>query len=360
MRLLMPHAGQLGMSSDEDKGMDSHHASSNGEGKRLPRDSAGFVDLPPEHGGIKAMVGFDGFIEIYTVHATYCMKTPDDLDPKRTVPYMPWSQSLHAPVGASNPIVARIVIELVDALGNWPLRNGDRGGIKRHLRACKEDLLVCETTYSRLKAQYDAIVKQITEKGLKTQRNVVECPSLPNVRDEAAAFLSSAKRALQCVGEIFNQFYVPDDKKPSVANANFEFAISRLKSSEPIDQELISYLEGVVPTTKYFVDLRNGLEHPGETDATVIEDFRLIPEGIIPPSWRRGIIAKESPIIDKMREFLGFAVDFCEHVFFFGLTDNILVTLPHEFSVEPIPRDQIDLECPVRYRFGLSSKPRQV
>ncbi len=73
-------------------------------------------------------------------------------------------------------------------------------------------------------------------------------------------------------------------------------------------------------------------------------------------SWRYG---KESPIIDKMRDFLGFAVDFCEHVFFFGLTDNILVDLPFEFSIEPIPHDQIDLECPVRYRLSFSQAPAQ-
>ncbi|MEI9962711.1 MAG: hypothetical protein WDM76_16825 [Limisphaerales bacterium] len=84
--------------------------------KRLPRDGAGSFDLPPESGALKHMMGLDGFMEIYAVRATYRVKTPDILDPSRTVPNMPWSQSLHSSAGASNPIVARIVIQLAEAL----------------------------------------------------------------------------------------------------------------------------------------------------------------------------------------------------------------------------------------------------
>ncbi len=289
-------------------------------------------------------------MEVYTVHATYRVRTPGSLDPKRAVPDMPWSQSLHRPVGASNPIVARIVIQLVDALGNWPLRNGNREAIKRHLHACKEEALICEAAYNRLKAHYDAALARVTEEGPRIQRNVVECPSLPSLRDEASVFLASAKRSLQFVGEIFNQFYVPDGKRPMVANANFEFAIARLKNSQPINQDFRDYLVNIVPFTKHFVELRNGPEHPSDNDLTIIEDFRLTPKGIVPPSWRRGSLAGGFLIIGEMRVFLEFFVNFCENVFFFGLMDNIATNLPLGLAVEPLPADQIDPECPVHYR----------
>lgn len=262
------------------------------------------------------MLGLDGFMEIYTVRATYRVKTPDSLDPARTVPNMPWSQSVHAPVRASNPIVARVVIQSVEALGNWPLRNGKPDAIKRHLHTCKEEALICEAAYNRLKVPYDSVVARVTEGKLTIKRDVVECPSLPTLRDDATAFLTSAKRALQSIGEVLNQFYASDGKKPKVGNANFEYAITRLENSPPVNQDFIDYLRKTVPITKRFVDLRNGLEHPTNADATVIEDFRLTPKGITPPTWQCGSLAREAPVLDEMRGFLEFLVGFCEQVFF--------------------------------------------
>lgn len=104
---------------------------------RLPRDGAGSIDFPPETGPIKRKIGFGDFMEVYTVHATYRVKTPDSLDPSRSVPNMPWAKSVQAPIGSSNPIVARIVIQLVEALGTWPLRSAKVETVKRHLHACK-------------------------------------------------------------------------------------------------------------------------------------------------------------------------------------------------------------------------------
>ena len=76
--------------------------------ERLPRDAAGKMAFPPENGAIKKMVDFDDYMEIYAVRATCRVRTPDHLDPARTVPSMPWSSSTNASVGASNPIVARV------------------------------------------------------------------------------------------------------------------------------------------------------------------------------------------------------------------------------------------------------------
>ena len=161
--------------------------------QRMPRDGAGSFSFPPESGGIKHMVGMDGFMEIYTVHATYRVKTPDLLDPSRTIPNMPWSQSEHGKAGTSNPIVARIFIQSVEALGNWSLRYGNVEAIKRHLHACKEDALICEAAYKKLKPNYDACVARINDRKINIQRNMVECLSIPNLQVEAAAFLTSAQ-----------------------------------------------------------------------------------------------------------------------------------------------------------------------
>jgi len=329
--------------------------------KWLPRDAAGKMDFPPENGAIKSMVGFADYMEIYAVRATYRVRTPDNLDPARTVPNMPWSNSTNATVGASNPIVARIVIQSVEALGNWPLRNGDPMVIKRHLHACKEEALACEAAYNRLKPHYDTAVQCVKEGKLPVQGNVIDCPSLPNLRDDVAAFLTSAKRALQSIGDVFNQFYVPDNKKPLVANANFEFAITRLESIQPPNQQFIDYLKKMVPIAKRFVELRNGLEHPTGKDATQLQDFRITPKGIAAPAWGRTTLVPEGPILEEMHTFLDFVVVFFEYVFFFALLDNIAMNIPLEAT--PIPEAQIDPECPIHYRLtpllGALGKPQQ-
>lgn len=316
----------------------------------LPRDAAGSFSLPPDSGAIKRMIGMDGFLEIYTVRGTYRVKTPDQLDPSRTVENMPWSQSAHGTVGASNPIVARIFIQSVDALGNWSLRNGNVEVIKRQLHICKEEAIICESAYKKLKPDYDAAIKQIKDRKLKMQRNMVECPNLPNLRDEATAFLTSAKRALQAIGEVFNQYYVSDGKKPMVSNANFSFAVNRLESLQPRNQNFIDYLKAVEPLTKRFVELRNGLEHPNEKDFTAIDNFQISPKGFVPPVWQRCNFAKEGPILEEMEVFIQLIIELCEHVFYFGLLENIAPNFNIRFQVEQLPDAEIDPECPIKLR----------
>ncbi|MGA2853285.1 MAG: hypothetical protein ABSE90_04020 [Verrucomicrobiota bacterium] len=316
----------------------------------LPRDRGGSFSVPSDTGAIKRLVGLDGFMEIYTVHATYRVKSPDNLDPTRTVPNMPWSQSAHAMVGASNPIVARIFIQAVDALDNWPLRNGNIEAIKRHLHVCKEEAIICETAYNKLKLEYDKAVARVNDRKLKIQGNMVECPHLPSLRDEATAFLTSAKRAIQGAGEVFNQFYVPDGTKPLVKNANFSFAITRIENSRPGDQVFLDFLKKIEPVTKRFVEMRNGLEHPTGKDFTKIEDFQLTPKGIASPTWQRNGFVEDGPILVEMEFFMRFIIDLCENIFFFGLMDNIGPNLPIGFQVQELAEEQIDAECPIRYR----------
>jgi hypothetical protein len=270
---------------------------------------------------------------------------------------MPGSQSVHALVGSSSPFIARIVIQSVEALGNWPLRRGNLETIKHHLHACKEDALICDAAYHRLKSPYDAAAARIVEHKVPIKNSTIECPSLPTLRDDATAFLTSAKRALQSIGEVFNQLYAPDGKKPKVGNANFEFAIERLEQSVPVNQGFVDYFKKTVPVVKRFVDLRNGLEHPNSHDLTEIEDFHPTPGGFNPPSWRRGALVTQASILDDMSYFLDFLVCFCEAVFFHCLMDNLAVKIP--LQVVPMPESKIDLECPIRYRIEpvLSQRP---
>lgn len=139
------------------------------------------------------------------------------------------------------------------------------------------------------------------------------------------------------VGEVFNQFYVPDGTKPLVKHANFCFAITWMESLQPGNQDFLDYLKKVEPVTKRFAELRNGLEHPSEKDSTRIEDFQLTPKGIAPSSWQRLGIADERPVLAEMEFFIQFIIDLSEKVFFFGLLDNIARNFSIGFQVEQLP-----------------------
>jgi hypothetical protein len=112
--------------------------------KMLPRDGSGKIGLPAETGTITRMVGHDGFLEVYTTLATYRTETPDNLDPERKVPNMPWAKKKAADVGSANPIVARIFLQAHDAIKNATLTRGDTKTILSHLHSCKQELVSCE------------------------------------------------------------------------------------------------------------------------------------------------------------------------------------------------------------------------
>ena len=173
-------------------------------------------------------------------------------------------------------------------------------------------------------------------------------PSGPNRASKkyvisSITILASAKRALQFIGEVFNQSYVPDGKRPLVSNANLNFATTRLESLQTGDQNFLDYLRKAEPITKRFVDLRNGLEHQTEKDFTVIENLQLSPKGIATPAWRRSSFAVEGPVLQEMHFFIQFLIEFCEHVFFFGLMDNIAPNFPIRFQIEQLPDTEIDM-----------------
>jgi hypothetical protein len=319
----------------------------------LPRDRAGRFSLPSETGAIKYMVGLGAFLEIHTVHATYRVKTADQLDPARTKPDMPWSRSVHASVGSSNPIVARILIQCAQAANSMMPQGKDRELVIHNLHGCKEEVLICESAFNKLKPAYAAALEVIEARKVPVQQNMIECPSLPGLQDEAKTFLTSAKRALQFVGEVFNTFFAPDGQKPKISNGNFSYAIKRLENSQTGNPGLLEYLRGAEPRVKHFVELRNGFEHQSGHDFTEIENFRPSAKGIVPPCWRRGTLINECPVIEEMQFFIQFVIELCEHVFFFGLVQNFTAKFGFGLRLVQLTEKEIDLECPMRYRLTL-------
>ena len=144
--------------------------------KRSPRDGAGRMDLPSETGPIVRMIGHSGFLEVYAALGTYRIQTPDNLDPERTVPDVPWAQKKASNVGPANPIAARVFIQAHDALqqANYPKVEAQK--ILPHLHACKEEIIVCESAYLANKLEHDQIERLIREGAVTRKGSTIVCP----------------------------------------------------------------------------------------------------------------------------------------------------------------------------------------
>ena len=320
--------------------------------KRLPRDRAGHTDLPAETGPIVRMIPNEGFLEIYATHGTYRVQTPDNLDPDRKVPNMPWAQKKASDVGSSNPIVARVFLQAHDALDQAKLTRGNAKTLLSRLHACKEELVACEFIYLGIKKEHERIEKLIRERTVSRKGSAVECPQISDLSRLATNFLTGAKRAIQAVGEVFNDFYAPP-KGNKVKNGNFGFAVKHLKKLDPSNSGYLEFLKHFEPAVKVLVELRNGQEHPEPGSMTVVENFDLGANGFVVPRWGR-TPEPLRPILPEMKGAIDCLIQFAELNFFFGLMDHLDGMFPQ--MVVDIPVGTRDANCPIRFRLEYDLK----
>ena len=84
--------------------------------KRFPRDSAGYVDLNGGTGPVTGMYPAGPFMEVFKIDKTFRVHTPEALDPGRKDPNMSFVVSATEGIGSGNLIVARVFIQISEAL----------------------------------------------------------------------------------------------------------------------------------------------------------------------------------------------------------------------------------------------------
>jgi hypothetical protein len=132
------------------------------------------------------------------------------------------------------------------------------------------DLRNSEKAFFRLASQYDKIALDLHESGgLKVEQRVVNnVPQLADLEHDATIFLTSAKRALQSIAEVLNEFY-----GITIGNARFDIGEKQLKALNPVPTDLLVTLDMFTPTIKRLLDLRNFQEHTPKK--TIVENFKL-------------------------------------------------------------------------------------
>lgn len=317
------------------------------------------ITLPDDAGPIQVMHEHRGSLEVYGTLATYEAQSPEQIDPGRTVPNMPFAYRKVSNAGTANPIVARVYLQAIEGMRQGTLRRGDKVRILEHLHDCKTEILACEEIYLALKAEWDAVHRRAEAGEFRAEERVLAVPHIERLQDRAKAFLTSAKRAMAAAGEVFNEFYGLGPNPPVVSNGNFDFALRHLERSDPRNEQFIQFLQGSEWPRARLTALRNGVEH--NTNArTVIRDFHLGAEGRLEtPDWTPAG-GETKDLVVEMGAIVQFILGFAELTFLSGLGEHIEpMFAPFAWRIGPIPEERHNPNFPMKYEVALVRVERE-
>ncbi len=319
--------------------------------KSAPRYQAGSMKLPDGAGEITKLFSYCDFLEIFTEHASYKVRSPESIDPEETNPNAPWVTSKASDFGSSNKVVARILLQSEEMLNTAMFKEGtiNKGEVLKLIYECKDALLICEKIYQRVKDKSDEIAKELNDNGLSVEnggRYINSFPQIPNLDEEATNYLINIKRSIGKICFLVEMF-LPVDKRDN----NVEHIVKRIKKlNNPNYDKLIEFLNNYKDGIKHLIELRNYQEHPGEK-VTNIENYKLMPDGKISvPFWY--VTGKESSsIIDEMGSAIDYVISLNETM----LVHLIFLTIDSIFPyfVEEILDENIDKKTPIKYRLSI-------
>jgi hypothetical protein len=262
--------------------------------------------------------------------------------------------------GAGNPIVARLSLQTHDLLqwcGLSPEKKEEMFGI--YFTQLQRRLLKCSDAVVRLKKSRDQSISNVA--------NVVEqgahsAPFVINLQDELETFLFEAKLFLRDTLNVINVFFAT-----TFNEARVFIPIQGKKDSK---SELVSWGERTLGSEHPFVKMlsteeywisdiinsRNAVEHPGGHSGTLmIENFKITPVGLTPPTWTRvGNAPRPSTFVfHDLDVFQHNMLTLAEDLLLCGIENHpIAPHLPVVFF--EIPEKERDPKCPVRFRSSVN------
>lgn len=313
--------------------------------KKGRRYNALSVNLGGDGGEIKLLCPVNKCLEVYSTKSIYQVYPPESLDPKETNPNMPAMAKNISKIGTSNWIVARIMVQNYQIIDSHGFLSQERKMLfATHLRDIMNAMLSCSNVCNAISERVSEVEKQVISNGIQSKGNVfTEFPTIDGLEEKITLFLTKSKQAIQRIIDIFNIFYNSGITAPRIDE------LGKWSNKNFITTVVIDTLKHFEPIAKYIVDLRNRQEHPKENYTLEFSDFTILPNGeISAPLWgmeeAKHSIHKEMNVLVK--EFV---------VFMEGLLINIVLSKEKkgplfELRVFQIPDDQMDLDCPIKYR----------
>jgi len=210
--------------------------------------------------------------------------------------------------GVTNPIVARLTLQILDILEKTTLSQEKRdeiGGV--FMNSLVRKLLRCWEIEQRLRDDWEKSVANFKPPGPGAA--AVEVPQISRLREDCEEFLYSAKNFLRDLVVVYSSLHGTKYKEASdwtPVGKRTDSVMTHAQDKYGATHPNAKYFAQLPACVSPFIEMRNAVEHPGERSGTLITDNIALKDGreLVPPRWRReknGVIAYGPvPIIDDM------------------------------------------------------------
>ncbi len=227
---------------------------------RQSRNSAVSLQLHLESGdALREMVSReDGFF--ITTKQIIRLRSPDDLDPGLEHASAPWEQSLYLPHGASDPLVARTVIQTARMAEIFFAKNSVQYKALSDISwEVMNSLQSLRFIKRRLEDQINRIVALVENDmaAYTTGKSPKPLPIVEYYDIEFRSFANEVRRTLSAISELFLPLLGQD-----FSNGHFHKAQEWAAQARGEDSLLSRMLKGDQRWVKTWIDIRIAIEHP--------------------------------------------------------------------------------------------------
>jgi hypothetical protein len=320
---------------------------------RKSRNSAVSLQLHLDSGdAVREMVSREDGLFFITAKQIVRVRSPDHLDPDLKQASAPWEQSLYLPHGASDPLVARTIIQTARLAEMFFAQTSDQYKILSDISwEVMNSLQSLRFIKNRLEDQIKRIVA-LVENDMAAYTAGKSPKPLPTVEYydiEFRSFANEVRRTLSAISELFLPLIGQD-----FSNGHFHKAQRWAARVRGEDSLLSQMLKGDQRWIKAWIDIRIAIEHPQKGKFVETSNFSLEASRIVRlPTWRfvhpdydlghpQNLLTVFDACIDNLLKFY-------EDIQI-ALTDG---HLPASFKIAAhlIPEDQRDPNLPLRYKF---------
>jgi len=263
------------------------------------------------------------------------------------------------PHGTSNPIVARLTLQIFKILENCEISEETREKIiELYLNSLQKKLLRCWEIKERFRQEFNRVVETFKPQS----GQAVEVPQIDRLDEECHNYLYEAKNYIRDLLQVVNVLYGTDFEEASEFSRAKKGGQSLIDFAEqkfgPQDAktEFIKEARGV----EEIIAFRNAVEHPGGySGRLIIKNFSLNPGGTLTePGWHREKDEKPvtalSPIRVDMDTIVSNLLTLGEDIIVSWAADNL--KSKEMMRVAVVPEEQRDPTCAIKYVVTASHK----
>jgi hypothetical protein len=262
--------------------------------------------------------------------------------------------------GATNPIVARLSVQILGILRQCNAARDIQDKVAElYVYSLQKKLLRCWEIEKRFKEEF---VAAVGEYKLPSAANApVKVPQIACLEEECHNFLYEAKNFIRDLLQVVNHLY------GTTFEAASEFSLARKGSHSLVDFAEKTFgaddgktemLKGAAPFIEELISMRNAVEHPdGFSGTLVITNFTLgADRKIDEPGWHREKDGKATGEASSIRAYMETCIHnlltLGEDVFVSWAADHLRV--PHLVRVAVIPEDKRNPLCPIKWTTKIS------